>query len=461
MFRAVCRSIAATLRARSVLPVVCFAGASVAAVIAERVPQPATGAEPAGHGAARRMLTTAESLQLFQQRVARNPRDYLSDTVLGRLYLRQAREDGDERAYARAEEVLRRALAVNPGYASARTYLAAALQAQHKFSAALEEAQQALQDRPGSQAALAAIGDAQLELGRYEEAADTYAQLEQQAPSPPAWARLARLAELNGRPAEARELLQRALEEQRAISDSAAETAWYEFRLGDLEFKAGRLSQADEHHSAAMRSHPNDLPALIGLCRVRAAQDRLDEAIVLLERVVAVTPHFDLVAELADLHAIAGHEVEARECLVQARARAAEIDNVALERRNLVLFYADHDIETGRAVDLARADLQVRHDIYAWDTLAWALSRSGDLEEAAGCARQALRLGTQDPLLYFHAGMIDVQRGERQRALGHLRRAHDLNPGFSIVHRPVLERTLKELSAFEADSNSELPMPNE
>jgi tetratricopeptide (TPR) repeat protein len=396
------------------------------------------------------MLTTAESLQLFQQRVERNPRDYLSDTVLGRLYLRQAREEGDEGAYGRAEEVLRRALAVNPEYASARTYLAAALQAQHKFSAALEEAQRALQDKPGNVPALAAIGDAQLELGRYADAAATYGQLEQQAPSPPVWARLAHLAELNGRPAEARELLHRALDEQREISESAAETAWYEFRLGDLEFKAGRLSQADEHHSAALRARPNDLPALIGLSRARAAQGRLDEAIVLLERVVAVTPHFDLVAELADLHALAGHEAESREHLAQARALAAEIDNVALERRHLALFFADHNIEAARAVELARADLRARQDIYAWDTLAWALWRNGELEEAAECARQALGLGTQDPLLYFHAGMIDAQRGERERAQGHLRRAHDLNPGFSIMHRPVLERTLRELAASEA-----------
>jgi tetratricopeptide (TPR) repeat protein len=406
------------------------------------------------------MLTTAESLQLFQQRVARNPRDYLSETVLGRLYLRQAREEGDDEAYARAEDVLRKALEVNPEYASARTYLAAALQAQHKFSAALEEAQRALRDKPGNLPALAALGDAQLELGRYAEAAATYGQLAQQSPSPPVWVRVAHLAELNGRPEAARELLRRALNEQREISDSAAETAWYEFRLGELEFKTGRLSQADEHHSAALSARPNDLPALIGLSRVRAAQDRLDEAIVLLERVVAVTPHFDLLAELADLHALAGHESEAREQMAQARLRAAEIEHVSLERRHLALFYADHNIEAGRAVELARADLRERQDIYAWDTLAWALFRSGDFDEAAECARQALRLGTQDPLLYFHAGMIDAQRGKRDRAQENLRRARELNPGFSIVHRPVLERTLRDLDAAEAIHRPEIRNPD-
>jgi tetratricopeptide (TPR) repeat protein len=430
------------------LPAVCLSAMWAASVLAEEVATPAADSEPAVPGAARRMLTTAESLRLFQRRVERNPGDFLSATVLGRLYLRQARDEQDEDAYTKAEEILRRALQVNPGHASARIYLASALQAQHRFSAALEEAQQARRDQPGSSLALATIGDAQLELGRYEEAADTYAQLEQSAPSPPVWARLARLAELNGQTAEARGLLQRALNEQREIGESAADTAWYEFRLGDLEFKAGRLSEADEHLTAALWARPNDLPAMSGLSRVRAAQGRLEEAAVLLERVVAAAPHFDLIAELADLYALAGREAEARERLAQARSLASAIDDVPLESRHLALFYADHDMETSRAVELARTDLQARQDVYAWDTLAWALYRCGDLGEAADCSRQALRRGTQDPLLYFHAGMIEVQRGELVRAHEHLRRARDLNPGFSFIHQPVLELTLQKLGAL-------------
>ncbi len=432
---------------RFTLLVVCLTGVWAASVLAEGVPALTTGAEPVAHGAARRMLTTAESVRLFQQRVERNPRDYLSYTVLGRLYLRQAREEGDEGAYAGAEEMLRRALEINPGHASARTYLAVALHAQHRFSAALEEARQALWEKPGNTLALAAIGDAQLELGRYDEAAATYAELERASPSPPVWARLAHLAELNGRPAEARELLQRALAEQREGGDSAADSAWYEFRLGDLEFKAGRLSQADQHYSAALAARADELPAMIGLSRVWAAQDRVPEAIVLLERVVAVTPHFDLIAELADLHALSGNEADASEHMARAKSLAAEIDDVALEARHLALFYADHDIEPSRAVELARADVQARQEVYAWDTLGWALYRSGELDEAAECARQALRLGTQDAVLYFHAGMIDARRGERDQAREHLRRAHEINPGFSILHRAVLRQTLEELAA--------------
>jgi hypothetical protein len=49
---------------------------------------------------------------------------------------------------------------------------------------------------------------------------------------------------------------------------------------------------------------------------------------------------------------------------------------------------------------------------------------------------QALRLGTQDALLLFHAGMIAHSLGEREEAKSYLRRALATNPYFSLTGAP-------------------------
>ena len=57
--------------------------------------------------------------------------------------------------------------------------------------------------------------------------------------------------------------------------------------------------------------------------------------------------------------------------------------NQVLHNRDLALFYADHDMKLAEALDLAQKELEVRHDIYTWDALAWALYKNGKLTEAA------------------------------------------------------------------------------
>ena len=42
--------------------------------------------------------------------------------------------------------------------------------------------------------------------------------------------------------------------------------------------------------------------------------------------------------------------------------------NKVLYNRELALFYADHDMKLKDALTLAQKELEVRHDVYTWDT---------------------------------------------------------------------------------------------
>jgi hypothetical protein len=67
--------------------------------------------------------------------------------------------------------------------------------------------------------------------------------------------------------------------------------------------------------------------------------------------------------------------------------------NQVLHNRDLALFYADHDIKLDEALALAHKEFEVRHDIYTWDALAWALYKNGKYQEASDAIDNALRPG--------------------------------------------------------------------
>lgn len=150
-------------------------------------------------------------------------------------------------------------------------------------------------------------------------------------------------------------------------------------------------------------------------------------------------------AALGDVYARTGAREEARRQydLVEYIGRLSSLD-AALYNRELALFYADHDVKLAEALALARKELEIRQDVYAHDLLAWALYKNGQAADAAAEIARALRLGTRDARLFFHAGMIHHRLGEPGAARAHLERALAINPRFHIVQADVAARTLAE-----------------
>ena len=111
-----------------------------------------------------------------------------------------------------------------------------------------------------------------------------------------------------------------------------------------------------------------------------------------------------------------------------------------LHNRDLALFDADHDQKLPEALALAKKEFEVRHDIYTWDTLAWVQYKNGNLPEASEASRQALRFGTRDALLLFHAGMIASSLGHTEQARRDLAEALRINPHFHLVRMRAWRR---------------------
>jgi tetratricopeptide (TPR) repeat protein len=120
--------------------------------------------------------------------------------------------------------------------------------------------------------------------------------------------------------------------------------------------------------------------------------------------------------------------------------------NRVLANRELALFYADHEIKLADALQLARNELVVRHDVYTWDTLAWVLYKNGQIQESLAAMKKALSLNTSDPLLLFHAGMIYHSLGQDPDSVQFLSRALKTNPHFHVFYADLASRTLDEIA---------------
>jgi tetratricopeptide (TPR) repeat protein len=112
-------------------------------------------------------------------------------------------------------------------------------------------------------------------------------------------------------------------------------------------------------------------------------------------------------------------------------------------RRHLARFYCDHDRKLSEALRLAQEDLSSREDIFAYDTLAWALYKSDRPREAAAEVERAMKLGTQSAPLFYHAGMIYHRLGDSDKARELLHRALLLNPRFSLADSENARRALR------------------
>ena len=394
------------------------------------------------------MKSTDELITFWKQRFERDPKDFISLAYLGQTYMHKGRETGDVSQYEKADAVLRQAIALDPKYEPALAYLSADLFVKHDFLNALQLANSVYTNDPLALQALATVGDAQLELGRYSEAQASYDLLGEKSPSAAVFSRLARLAWLQGHPNDAIRWMQKAVDNSNQIGLTGENAAWYHFQLGELYFNTNQLPKAEAEYTAALRAFNPYYLALAGLGKVQAAEGRYTEAIPLYEKAVAIIPQPDLLAALGDLYSVTGQhdKAESEYRTVEFIGKLQAINQVVYNRL-LALYDANHDRNLEESLNLAQHELANRKDIYAYDTAAWALYKNRQYAEALQDMQQAMKLGTRDALLYYHAGMIYSAMGNETQAQSMLSQAMALNPHFDLIQARIARTTLANLQA--------------
>ena len=382
----------------------------------------------------------------YEADARRNPRDQIIATMLAGQYLQRYREHADVGDLERAEAQAKRSLAIQPrANIAAATDMANALTAFHQMRPALAYAQEAARIMPSSFAVRATVADLDMELGDYSAARSELGP--RPADDDVSWdIALARYDELTGRLSAARALadgVQKSMDE--IVDNPAEQRAWTHWRQGELAFEVGDTQTAIMRYDEALAIFPGYWHAYDGLAKAYWAERRWTQA-----RDAATKG-----AEEYPLPEMLGYEYDAQSELGDRSAAAQTVDLIyAIERignaqgmndRLIAMFYADHHLRPADAVAIARRDLARRDDVYAEDALGWTLAADSRWQEARVHAERAVRLGTQDARLQYHAGMTALHCGDRAEAKHRLTLALSLNPRFDPFQARDAQRTLAQM----------------
>ena len=74
--------------------------------------------------------------------------------------------------------------------------------------------------------------------------------------------------------------------------------------------------------------------------------------------------------------------------------------------------------------------------------MAWTALKAGKIAEAQRAIKEALRLGTKDARLFYHAGMIARAAGDQSGAAEYLKRVLALNPQFDPMQAAIARKIL-------------------
>ena len=242
--------------------------------------------------------------------------------------------------------------------------------------------------------ALAMIGDASVELGRYQQGFAAFARLGQLRPGLVAYARLSYSRELQGDVAGATRLMRRAVD---AGSGAPENTQWTRVQLAALLLKSGHTDAAAREYRHALALLPDYARAEAGLGAVAVARGNLAAGA---SSGTSARPRTCRCPTSSRSSATCARRAATRPA-PRRPTRSCGVENALFIRAGgnadleTALFDASHP---GRSrapavVALARKALAFRPSIYGHDALAWALycGRQVPPGAAAGQAREPPR----------------------------------------------------------------------
>jgi len=385
----------------------------------------------------------AATIATLTSRVEAHHSDEHAAVGLADALLRQARVVGDGSLPKRAEDVLSNTIAATDSYLG-RRMLGAVYLAQHRFLEAFDAGNTARAMRPDDPWNYGVIGDAAIELGRYDEAFDAFDRMASIKPTAAAYARVAYARELQGNLHGALTAMRMAIE---ATSPQDPEgLAWAWSQLGALELQKGRIQEASTAYDRALFAFPRHPYALVGQARVAVVRGDLDRALAIYREQLAQAPTPELAAQVGDLLHRRGDVEGAGAAWAQAERLEREgWKNESPQPAALARLLAERNLQPQEAVRLATEAAQGRDDIFTNDALAWSLYRTGAFGQAWAASLRARRTGTHDRRILYHAAAIAAARGETATARTLAERALDGHPEFDLIAAPAAKALLAQL----------------
>lgn len=371
-----------------------------------------------------------------------NPSNVKASVALASAYLQKVRETADVAYYKKVDALMDAAAKAEPKNPDVIATQASVATGRHDFARGLVLGEQALGINPNRASYYGIVGDAHLELGRYPEAIADFQKMVDIRPDLSSFNRIAYIREIYGDIDGAEQVLTLAINSGSSFPENIA---WSQVELGKLLMRSD-LAKAKASFETALAIMPAYPPALEGLGKVAFFQNDPGRSDTLFQEAFDRLPIAAYALDLADTANAAGnaaktaqYEALAKIAFVKSKASGVNTD---LETS---LFLADYDIDYPQALADAEAAYKIRPSIYVADARAWALYKLRRYDEAKRFSAEALRLGEHEPLLMFHAGMIELAMHNTSEAKRLLTKTLKIHPYFSLRHARDAAQTAAKL----------------
>src|SRR5262249_36165327 len=131
----------------------------------------------------------------LQERARFNPQDYEGLNQLAGAYIRKARASGDFAFYQKAQSALDKSLSIRKDNYEALKYQTTLHLTRHEFTEALKLSEKTIALNPSEAWNYGTMGDALVELGRYDEATQIVQKMVALQPGLPSYSRISYLRE--------------------------------------------------------------------------------------------------------------------------------------------------------------------------------------------------------------------------------------------------------------------------
>ena len=298
--------------------------------------------------------------------------------------------------------------------------LGAVLLSQRRFGEAIAEGNRARAADARDAWNYGAIGDGYMELGDYTRAFEAFDRMGQLAPGPSAYARTSYALEIKGD-------LDGALEFMRMAADGTSPNdpeaqAWHFSQAGDLLMHLGEWVRPSGFRAGG-RDVPQSSAGHRGTGGVKIADGEWSAARLLLQGELAKAPTPDLAAAIGDLSEALGDHAGAASSFRCGRAdRAGRVGEQSTAAAGTREIPGRPRQEYSRSGEPGRRSRPIAAGHLHDGRLAAAYWKAGRLADARTAADAALRTGSRDARVLWHAAEIRAAAGEPAAALELLRR---------------------------------------
>ncbi|MEP6793028.1 MAG: tetratricopeptide repeat protein, partial [Saprospiraceae bacterium] len=307
---------------------------------------------------------------------------------LASLFIQEGRITGDHMYYdAAAMKLANAVLKTDSTNFEANVFKGTIYLSQHHFADGLNVAEKIRKLNPNNAFVYGMLVDANVELGKYDEAVANSDKMISIRPDIRSYSRVSYLREIFGDYPGAIEAMKLAVS---AGLQGDEGTEWARVHLGQLYENTGDLQTAEMQYTIASQERPHYAYALAGLGRIARETGYYDEAIKYYQQADSLVNDYTLKDELTDLYALNGQKQKSETSAKQVVDMLTKDAQSGITDQNIG-HYADRELayaylktnQPDKALEHAMMEYNRRPDnIDVNETLAWVYYKKDDLNYA-------------------------------------------------------------------------------